>query len=67
MLSIKATLKQIIDPEAKTVRRRFASETRAWEFANHWRHEFWSRHFDHPDAVHNRPDDELQPAGGDAL
>jgi hypothetical protein len=46
---------QIIDANAKTSRRRFASETRAQEFANGWRRELGSQHFDHPDPVHNPP------------
>ncbi len=46
---------QIVDPSAKTDRRRFASQTLAQEFANHWRKALWSRHFDHPDPVHNAP------------
>ena len=52
---------QIVDPSAKTVRRRFASESLAQEFANHWRRTLWTQHFDHPDPVHNPPgDEELQ-------
>jgi hypothetical protein len=52
---------QIVDPSAKTARRRFASESLAQEFANHWRRTLWTQHFDHPDPVHNPPgDDELQ-------
>lgn len=49
---------QIIDPDAKTARRRFASETLAQRFANQWRRKLWSEHFDHPDPVHNRPGSE---------
>jgi hypothetical protein len=52
---------QIVDPSAQTVRRRFASESLAQEFANHWRRTLWAQHFDHPDPVHNPPgDEELQ-------
>ncbi|SIO39401.1 Tetratricopeptide repeat-containing protein [Singulisphaera sp. GP187] len=46
---------QIIDAKAKSLRRKFAKETRAQEFAEHWCRELWSRPFDHPDPVHNRP------------
>jgi hypothetical protein len=54
---------QIIDPTATNVRRRFASETLAQEFANTWRRAMWAQHFDHPDPVHNPPTlDELQAA-----
>ena len=48
---------QIIDPTATSVRRRFASETLAEEFAHQWRRTLWSAHFDHPDPVHNPPGD----------
>lgn len=48
---------QIIDPESKDVRRKFAGETRAQEFADRWRKELWKEHFDHPDPVHNPPTD----------
>jgi len=46
---------QIVNPKAKTPRRRFASETLAQEFANHWRGILWAKPFDHPDSVHNPP------------
>ncbi len=49
---------QIVDPSAKAARRRFASESLAQDFANHWRRALWSQHFDHPDPVHNPPDSE---------
>jgi hypothetical protein len=49
---------QIIDPEAKSLRRKFASETRAIGFAKHWRCILWSKHFGHPDPVHNPPSPE---------
>ena len=49
---------QIVDPDAKTPRRRFASETLAWRFANQWRRKLWLEHFDHPDPVHNPPSSE---------
>jgi hypothetical protein len=46
---------QIVEEKAKSVRRRFAVETRAQEFAEHWCRELWSQPFDHPDPVHNAP------------
>ncbi len=46
---------QVVDARAKANRRKFAEETRAQEFADHWRREMWSRSFDHPDPVHNPP------------
>ncbi|MBX9789338.1 MAG: hypothetical protein K2Y37_10525 [Pirellulales bacterium] len=45
---------QIIDAKATRLRRKFASETRAQEFADDWRKTLWNRPFDHPDPVHNR-------------
>ena len=46
---------QVVNPKTKTTRRRFASETRAQEFAERWCHELWSQPFDHPDPVHGPP------------
>jgi hypothetical protein len=46
---------QIVSPRAKRLRRRFASETKAQEFANYWRRRLWSQPFDHDDPVHNPP------------
>jgi hypothetical protein len=46
---------QIIEPEAKRLRRKFASETKAQEFADYWRGKLWLNTFDHPDQVHNSP------------
>ena len=46
---------QIIDEKANQMRRRFADETRAQEFAEHWRRTLWSQPFDHPDPVHGPP------------
>jgi hypothetical protein len=36
---------QIVVPKAKRVRRRFASETKAQEFADYWREKLWSCQF----------------------
>jgi tetratricopeptide (TPR) repeat protein len=49
---------QVIDERARSTRRRFASETLAEDFAEHWCHELWSRRFEHPDPVHNPPSNE---------
>ena len=49
---------QEIIPGAKNPKWRFASETKAQEFADTWRRRLWSKHFDHPDPVHNRPSKE---------
>ena len=46
---------QIVNPEAKSENRKFASQTKAQEFADTWRKRLWSEDFDHPDPVHNRP------------
>jgi hypothetical protein len=64
---------QVIDAKARRVQRRFASETKAEEFADEWRARLWSCRFDHPDPVHNPPSAEefaaieaerLAPRGG---
>ena len=49
---------QEIIPGAKNPKRRFASETKAQEFADSWRRRLWAKHYDHPDPVHNRPSKE---------
>ena len=46
---------QLIDVKAKRVRRKYASEKLAQEFADKWRQWLWSEPFDHPDPVHNPP------------
>lgn len=46
---------QIIYPKAANPNRKFADEPKAEEFAYFWRKKLWSRHFDHPDPVHNPP------------
>ena len=52
---------QIVDPRAKRLKRKFASETKAGEFASYWRSKLWLNKFDHPDPVHNPPSrDELE-------
>lgn len=49
---------QVVDEGARRPQRRFASETRAQDFADSWRAELWSRSFVHPDPVHNPPGEE---------
>lgn len=46
---------QIIDEKARSVRRKFAMETKAQEFSDFWRDRLWSSPFEHPDPVHNPP------------
>ena len=46
---------QEINPDSKNPNRRFASETKAQEFADSWRRKLWRTYFEHPDPVHNRP------------
>lgn len=46
---------QIVDPNASRVTRKFASETRAQEFADELRRTLYSEHFEHPDPIHNAP------------
>jgi hypothetical protein len=51
---------QIVDPEASSTRRKFASETLAQEFADEWRARLWAEPFEHDDLIHNRPSSELR-------
>jgi hypothetical protein len=51
---------QIIHPRNSNNNRKFASETKAQEFADNLRRELWKTSFEHPDPVHNSPQpDEL--------
>ena len=49
---------QVVRPNGRSWRRKFASETLALEFATSWRRELYSKPFDHPDPVHNWPTDD---------
>ena len=49
---------QMINPRSKSIRRQYAGERKAQEFANRWRESLWSTPFDHPDPVHNPPAEE---------
>ena len=49
---------QIIDPKAKSVRRKYAQERKSDDFAAFWRKQLWSIQFAHPDPVHNPPSKE---------
>lgn len=46
---------QIINDNAKSVRRKFAMETRAQQFAMYWCKQLWSQRFEHADLVHSPP------------
>ena len=46
---------QIVDPKASSVRRKFAGQTKAQQFANRWRARLWSQPFEHSDPIHNPP------------
>lgn len=46
---------QIVDPSARSMRRKYAGETKAQEFANLWRRRLWKQPFDQPDPAHNPP------------
>jgi predicted Zn-dependent protease len=46
---------QIIDGDAGSVRRKFAMETKAQQFAMYWCKKLWSERFDHADPAHNAP------------
>lgn len=49
---------QIIDDKAKTIRRKFAGETKAQDFAEYWCKTLWSQHYNHDDPIHNPPSKE---------
>ena len=49
---------QIVNSKAKNMRRKFADEKIAQEFANEWRHTIFSTYFNHMDPIHNPPSDE---------
>jgi tetratricopeptide (TPR) repeat protein len=46
---------QIIDPRAKSVRRKFGMETRAEQFAIYWCKQLLAQAFPHEDPAHNAP------------
>jgi hypothetical protein len=46
---------QMVDPEARSDRLKYAREKIAHEFASEWRHRLWSERFDQADPVHNAP------------
>ena len=46
---------QLIDEDARSVRRKYAHEKRAQEFAMNWCTQLWSEPFVHGDPVHNPP------------
>jgi hypothetical protein len=46
---------QIVEPGASRVNRKFASETRAQEFADELRRTLYSEPFEHRDPIHNTP------------
>jgi hypothetical protein len=46
---------QIVDENASRMQRKFASETRAQEFADELRRTLYSTPFDHADPIHNAP------------
>jgi hypothetical protein len=57
---------QLVRPQAKEARRRFAMETLAQEFCDYWHGVLWSQQFDHPDPIHNPPERSNHPVPGNA-
>ena len=45
---------QVVLPKATRLQRKYASETKAQEFADYCRERLWSCRFNHPDPVHNQ-------------
>lgn len=59
---------QVYDAHRPSRRLRFYREKLAEEFAFLWRRRLWSVHYDHPDPVHNQPDQtELLASMAEAL
>jgi hypothetical protein len=46
---------QVVEPKASNIVRKFASETRAREFADALRRKLYSEPFEHIDPIHNEP------------
>jgi hypothetical protein len=46
---------QLVQPDRRSPRLRFAREKLAERFAVNWYHRLWAERFDHPDPVHNAP------------
>ncbi len=58
---------QVVLPKAARLGRKFASETKAQEFADYWREQLWLDRLDHPDPVHNEAaNEELERLNLDA-
>ena len=49
---------QIVDERASSPRRKYADETKAQDFAEHWCEELWTKPIDNADLVHNSPSEE---------
>jgi hypothetical protein len=58
---------QMVNANAKSIRRQFASEKLAQDFANRWRRSLWAQDFDHNDAIHYPPSLTEKQKGGPAL
>ncbi len=49
---------QLVIPKSKNWNRKYASETKAQDFADVWRRKLFAEPYDHPDPIHNPPTDE---------
>jgi hypothetical protein len=49
---------QLVIPKSKNWNRKYASETKAQDFADVWRRKLFMEPFDHSDPIHNPPTDE---------
>ena len=49
---------QVVDESKKDLRRKYAMEAKAEEFAAYWRGRMFKEQFDHPDPVHQGPSEE---------
>jgi hypothetical protein len=46
---------QVVHPNSRSIRAKFAHENLAETFAIDWCHQLWSQPFPHPDPAHNPP------------
>ena len=46
---------QLVNEKSSSERLKYAHEKLAQAFATEWCERLWSKHFDHPDPVHNPP------------
>jgi hypothetical protein len=58
---------QVVSENSADLRKRYAKERKAQEFADYWRSELWSKPFDHTSPEHHAPSEEEMKAFEDKL